>query len=180
MAQNFLGLYAEGDLEGVQVALLGGSDMNRREQYGRTGLMLALEGRHTAVARLLLEQEEIDINICDRLGETALHIAAWHAENSEVLSILLARPELTTVNVTGIRSGETPLWLAVSNRATPCVQVLLNDARANLNIKCGSVSPLMLAVKGNYLDGVDLLLADPRVDLMTRDDYQRSEEEVIR
>ena len=99
---------------------------------------------------------------------------------SEVLSILLARPELTTVNVTGIRSGETPLWLAVSNRATPCVQVLLNDVCTNLNIKCCSVSPLMLAVKGNYLAGVDLLLADPRVDLMTRHAYQRSEEEVIR
>ena len=38
----------------------------------------------------------------------------------------------------------------------------------------------MVAVKHNHVDCVKLLLADPRVDLVTRDDYKRSEEEMAR
>jgi len=38
----------------------------------------------------------------------------------------------------------------------------------------------MVAVKWNHLDCVELLLADTRVDLMTRDKYEKSEEEVVR
>ena len=42
------------------------------------------------------------------------------------------------------------------------------------------VTPLMLAVKSNHVDCAELLLADPRVDLMTRDNYKRSKGEVAR
>ena len=187
MADKFVWLCFVGDLEGVQAALQSGTDVNSKNEAGRTGLMMALNGRQTAMARFLLEQEGIDINICDNFGQSALHYAASYAENSECLAILLARPELTSQMVNKKDSwGNTPLWWAVSYGAVwdggaGCVQRLINDAHTDLNIKNeDGNSPLMLAIKKNYVGCVGVLLPDPRVDLMTRDAYKRSGEEVKR
>ena len=190
MADKFVWLCFVGDLEGVQAALQSGTDVNSKDEpHGKTGLMMALEGKHvhcsgkhTAVIRLLLEQEGIDINICDNYGQTALHWAAKFAKNSKCIAILLAHPELTsqTVNKKNIW-GYTPLLSAVWGGGAGCVQVLINDARTDLNIKNDyGESPLMFAVKRNYVGCAALLLPHPRVDLMTRDAYERSGEEVKR
>ena len=60
--------------------------------------------------------------------------------------------------------------------------MLISDKRTDPNIKDDrmGVTPLMLAVKSNHVDCAELLLADPRVDLMTRDNYKRSKGEVAR
>ena len=188
MAEEFFERCRKGDLEGVQAALQSGADVNSKNENGLTGLMMAVSGNHTAVARLLLEQEGIDISICDKYGqrhnygESALHYAARFTKNSECLAILLARPELTSqmVNKKDMY-GETPLWLAVCGGAADCVQVLLNDNRTDPNIKDeDGISPLMFAIKNNDVECAALLLPDPRVDLMTRDAYERSGEEVKR
>ena len=175
-------LCSEGDLEGVKAALQSGVDVNSRDALGYTGLMRALWKRHTAVASLLLEQEGIDVNIVARGAETALHEAARHNKTSECLTILLARPDLTTGVNQKDWAGQTPLSLAVSRNAMMCVQLLLRDGRTDANIKDDRMgaTPLMLAVKTNHVDCVELLLADPRVDLMTRDNCKRSKAEVSR
>ena len=180
MALPFHELCKVGDLEGVLASLQSGADVNSKTQNGRTGLLRALEGRHTSVVSLLLEQEDIDVNVVDRGGRTALHWAARDQENSGSLAIILARQDLTTVNQRD-RGGATPLWVAVANNVVRCVQLLIGDNRTDPNIKddLRGNSPLMHAVKRNFVDCVELLLPDPRVDLMTRD-YKRSGEEVAR
>ena len=182
MAEEFVELCYQGDLEGVQAALQSGTDVNCKNEYGRTGLMEALSGRKTGVARLLLEQEGIDINNCDSYGQSALHYAARFTKNSECLAILLARPELTSQMVNKKDSfGDTPLWWAVYNGAVECVQLLINDTRTDPNIKGGGGdSPLMFAIKKNYVGCVGVLLPDPRVDLMTRDAYDAVSDLVVK
>ena len=181
MAVEFVRLCVVGDLEGVQAALQSGADVNSQNEGGETGLMKALIRRHTAVARLLLEQEGIDINICSNSGRSALHWAAPSSVNSECLAIMLARPEVTsqTINMKDW-GGETPLRSAVWSGAPDCVELLINDDRTDPNIKGCGESPLMLAIKRNNVECAALLLTDPRVDLMTRDAYKRSGEEVKR
>ena len=181
MAVEYVRLCCNGDLEGVQAALQSGTDVNSQNDFGKTGLMMALSWRHTAVARLLLEQEGIDINCETDDGRTALHCAAEYAENSQCLALLLARPEVTSqmVNKKDIY-GETPLWSAVLGDAADCVQMLINDDRTKPNIKRCGESPLMLAIKNNDVECAALLLPNPRVDLMTRDAYRRRGEEVKR
>ena len=183
MAVEYVRLCCNGDLEGVQAALQSGTDVNSQSGSMR-GLRAALWYGHTAVVRLLLEQEGIDINHrCDSYGPTALHNAVRaHAENSECLALLLAHPELTSqmVNMKD-RGGRTPLWLAVCCGAPDCVQMLINDARTDPNIKNEhGLSPLMFAIKYNNVDCVRLLLPDPRVDLMERDGGMRRGEEAKR
>ena len=182
MAGEFVGLCFRGDLEGVQAALQSGTDVNSQNGIGKTGLMAALIWGGTALARLLLEQEGIDIKICDNFGRTALHYAAGSADNSECLATLLARPEVTSEMVNKKdRDGRTPLWSAVCYKAVECVQMFINDARTDLNIKDeDGISPLMFAIKNNDVECAALLLPDPRVDLMTRDAYKRDGEEVKR
>ena len=87
------------------------------------------------MASLLLEQEGIDVNIVARGGETALHEAARHNKTSECLSVLLARPDLTTGVNQKDWGGKKPLSLAVSRNAMMCVLILLRDGRTNPNIK---------------------------------------------
>ena len=182
----------------MQAALQSGVDVNSRGPDGEmTALMYAVRrSRRRSVVSLLLEQEDIDVNIETREGETALHFAARDDRNSECLALLLARPDLTIVNQRD-KFGCTPLFVAVSARpriwpkggrgegAVRCVQLLLSDERTDPNIKsyeqytekdgslcwvCEGDSPLMYAVKWNYVDCVKLLLADPRVDLSEREE----------
>ena len=63
MEKQFVKLCEVGDLKGVEKALLSGTCVNSRPRYGlETGLIAALKQKHTAVVRLLLEQDGIDIS----------------------------------------------------------------------------------------------------------------------
>ena len=136
MAESFLDFCYRSDLDGVQAALKSGTDVNIKNEWGQTGLTSALMSRQTAVGRFLLEQEGIDINtFCDH-GWTDLHFAAKFADNSECLAIMLAHPKLKSHTINKKEwGGDTPIWWAVTHRATRCVQMLISDPRTDLNIK---------------------------------------------
>ncbi|CAM2118598.1 unnamed protein product [Caretta caretta] len=52
-----------------------GVDVNRRDEHGKTTLMLAVEIQSLDLVKALLEKNEVDINDADREGKTALVIA---------------------------------------------------------------------------------------------------------
>ena len=102
MALPFHELCKVGDLEGVSAALQAGTDVNSKTQNGRTGLVRALEGRHTSVVRLLLEQEDIDINVVDRGGRTALHctmctLYSFFSSRPSEVRLILKSPKCCTI-----------------------------------------------------------------------------------
>ena len=192
-----------GDLDGVKQLLQLGVDVNSlgrddiktrklgwakndyRGTKTMTALMVALNNKQTKVATLLLKQEGIDVNIEDKdgTGWNALFLAAWHDE-IECLAMMLARPDMKMDS-----DGYTTLHAAVQGGAARSVQLLLNDKRTDPNKEyacrenCGCFegdTPIMLAVKYNHVDCVRVLLADPRVDLMTRDWSKKSDDEVAR
>ena len=153
--EQFYWFCCNGDLKGVRAALKAGLDVNC-EFHEMRGLMRAVIYGHNAVVRLLLKQEGIEVDIIGAY----LDDQYW---------------------------GYSLLMVAVERNNADCVKLLL-DAGADPNIKdppydeeeYEGFSPLMWAVRHNQVDCVKLLLADPRVDLMTRDGYKRSEEKVAR
>ena len=107
------------------------------------------------------------------------------ADDDESLAKLLARPDLDEDSVNNIyQYGWTSLHSAVQSGAVRCLQLLLSDERSDPNMEYydgyEGDTPLMLAVKYNHVGCVEVLLANPRVDVMTRDWKRKSKEEVSR
>ena len=53
-----------------------GEDINSKDRDNVTGLMWALLKKHNSIARLLLEQQTLNLNCTSVNGKTALHYAA--------------------------------------------------------------------------------------------------------
>ena len=177
---NFHELCKIGNLKDVEDAVKSGVELNARDLFfDETGLMMALRHKHTAVATMLVQNQAVDVNIASEYGWCALDIASEDDENSDCLALILARGDLTTVNCRD-EDGSTPLMCAIISRATRCMEVLLNDNQTDPNLGTKGVSPIMLAVKRNFVPELELLLADRRVDLQTRDTYRRPGEEIDR
>ena len=143
-------------------------DVNIETLRGETALHFAArDDRNSECLAMLLARPDLTIvNQRDKFGCTPLFVA------------VSARPRIWPKGGRG-------------EGAVRCVQLLLSDERTDPNIKsydhnflclgsyeqytdkdwvCEGDSPLMYAVKWNYVDCVKLLLADPRVDLSEREE----------
>ena len=146
---NFGEMCARGEMEGVKEALGRGVMVNTRDRKGRTGLYLAVNGKHEGVVEVLLAHHGIDVNCKSRPaagGGAPLHRACAH--------------------------GPCTVSVGIMRRllAAPRVEV---EARAK-----GGRTPLMVAVAAGQVDKVKLLMEVEGVNLDTRDDTGRSLEDV--
>lgn len=87
-APDILAAVRSGDAARVEQALEGGADVNARDDWGRTPLLVATQLRHTPVIRLLLLRKP-DVNAANRNDITPL-IAAAQTGNEEAVKLLLA------------------------------------------------------------------------------------------
>lgn len=164
MMKQFVKLCEVGDLKGVEKALLSGTCVNSRPRYGsETGLIAALKQKHTAVVRLLLEQDGIDIN---GNHNNALYYASKHAENSDSLAMLKARPELVEVNEAFVDlCGDGDLegvWKELQNGAH--VNSVIKNDRGEIE-KTALMAALELKNKDVRTAMVSLLLEQEGIDL---------------
>ena len=172
-------LCEDGDLEGVKAALKRGDDVNTKDESGQTGLIWAVRKNHISVVDLLLNTPNIDVNQRDNQGKCALHFAArW--KKFEALKLLLNVPNIDVNIVTS--HGWSAMHSAVWNNNIEGLKLLLShpsltSLTLNQKDKC-SGHHWMLAVVWNRLEHLEVLAADPRVDLDTTDEEGRSLEEV--
>jgi serine/threonine-protein phosphatase 6 regulatory ankyrin repeat subunit A len=86
---------ASGGLQMMQWLLDAGVDVNMRTEFGKTPLMFSVESGSVPAMVLLLRSGAMrEINVVDRDGNTALHIAARKA-SVEFAQLLLACGNLT-------------------------------------------------------------------------------------
>lgn len=79
-----------GHIEGVNVLLKYGCDVNLKDADSRTTLyILALENK-LKIVKYLLEHSNINVNIPDSEGRTALHVAAWQG-HLEMVKLLITQ-----------------------------------------------------------------------------------------
>lgn len=77
----------QGNVEAVREYIKAGSDLNERDEYGSTPLIIAITFGKTEVARALIEAGA-DMNIRDNNGSTPLHLAAFFCRPEIVRALL--------------------------------------------------------------------------------------------
>ena len=125
-----------GNLDKVRRALARGEDVNSKDEFDRTGLVLAVLHKRNSVVRLLLEQPTVDLNCKGKNDRTALHCAAV-GDNVEGVRMLLADPRLNTVNHKD-RWGRTPGMAAMKWKSVNALRELVNHPSVDLDTRDGS------------------------------------------
>lgn len=114
------------DSEIVKLLLIGGQDVNARDQDGRTALLFATANGRVAIAKALL-QYGAKVNLCDDAGRTPLMYAAKEG-HVELLELLLSRGAHVDAQT---ENGWTALMLAASGGKVDAVRKLL-EYRPNI------------------------------------------------
>ncbi|KAK5631888.1 hypothetical protein RRF57_007602 [Xylaria bambusicola] len=149
----------------VKLLLENGANIESKDKYSQTPLLLAAENGHDAIVKLLLENGA-NIESKDRYGQTPLLLATEN--NYDVIVKLLlengANIELNDEN------SEMPLLLATKNGYDAIVKLLLeNGANIESKDRYGQ-TPLSLAAENNY-DAIVKLLLENGANIESKDRY---------
>ena len=141
----------------VQTLLLRGVDTNAVHAEHGPAVAVAARERSWRTLRLLAELAGTRVDAPNRLGETALMLAALHGDLDSVRMLVRRGAEVN-------RAGWTPLHYAATNGHTEVVRYLL-DQHAYVDAQSPNrTTPLMMAARHKRPDVVRLLVeagADP-------------------
>jgi len=138
---DFVVAAGKGDVAKLERFFKEGTDVNGRDDKGRTALMAACSGGRIEVVRLLLARGA-DVNARDKEGDTALRNAVmavvedlherdgWRWGHPAIVKFLLDNG----ADVNAQKEGWTPLLCAVSHGNNDIVRMLLNRG-ADINAK---------------------------------------------
>ena len=144
----------------IPLLLQAGAKVNSQAQDKATALLIASQANDTTSVSLLLNANDIDVNLQDSGGRTALYFACRNS-NDEMIECLLkatADPRLCSHN------GESPLLVytfkAPSSFVKPSIVAALLKAGADPNVseKTLNITPLHAACRRGQKDIVQLLL----------------------
>ncbi|ETW01979.1 serine/threonine protein kinase [Aphanomyces invadans] len=129
--------------------------------YSRTALMYACDNGHTDVVAALLQHKDINVNLENESEETALMFAA----NAAILRMLLARPEIHSINKRNT-SGNAVVNHAAWRGLTDVMQVLLAqpDIDVNFENRAGN-TVLYHACSEGFPEVACMLLAWPHINV---------------
>ncbi|KAJ4290853.1 hypothetical protein N0V90_010048 [Kalmusia sp. IMI 367209] len=154
-----------------------------------TGMHVAASFGLSTLVVSLLECDEVDVNLKDSLGRTALMLAVENGHASVVLQ-LVERDDVD-INVRDLED-RTPLLHAVENGYTTAVEYLLRHPNIDVNAKdkYHGQTALWIAADKGYDAIVQLLLGRDELDANSKDDayghtplwqaVERGQEEVVR
>jgi uncharacterized protein len=129
-----------------------GFDPNSRDPQGQTGLILALRDDAGRVAEALLKSPQLDLEVANGSGETALMMAALRGR-VDWMQRLLARGAAVH------KEGWAPVHYAASSAEPKAVQLLLDRGAPVEALSPTKNTPLMMAARYGAEGSVELLLA---------------------
>lgn len=142
------------DAATVKALLAKGFDPNAVEPMrGDTGMILALRENAMAVFDVLMRHPDIDVNAQNKIGDTALMIAAYKG-NKAAAEALIAHDAVIN------RPGWTPLHYAAASGSDAIVRMLLDHAAYIDAESPNKTTPIMMAAGEGHIYTVKLLLDD--------------------
>jgi ankyrin repeat protein len=141
--------------EMVSFLLDNGADGNAVTRNGSTALHLATQYGQRKVMKVLLSRR-VNSQIANEHGDTGLQLAVGTAADEATVPLLVKNR--VDVNFRNIRSGDTPLHLAVERRRPRIILFLLDRGAAIDMTNEDGFTPLQLAAKIDNCEAVSLLL----------------------
>ena len=148
--------------------------LNKKDSYGKTPFIKALENERDEVMLLLISEFRYDpTNIKGRNDASPLHIACKKGNLSLVRTLI--HDYHADINDKDI-SGKTPFTLALENERDEVMLVLISEFRYDpTNIKGrNDVSPLHVACKKGNLSLVRTLIRDYHADINDKEFYGKT------
>ena len=145
----------KGFINSAELLLVRGADINVQTVRGSTSLLLAVDNNHTAVVKLLLDQENILIEKRNKDGLTPLINACFQGHMNIIILLLKKRADVNAQE----NGGYSSLYVAAQNNHTDIVKLLLNQAGILVDLKINiGWTPLFKACYDGYRDIAELLL----------------------
>ena len=107
-----------GDIKAVASYIKSGGDLNVRNFYQMTPLIVAAEERQAELVKLLIPKS--DINAKDKIGQTALILATGRNDAAIVKLLIDAKADLNVKYISGLTAYQT----AVENGLNEVAQLL--------------------------------------------------------
>ena len=170
IAQGFSGIHVTayfGLIENMAYFCSTEREVELKDEFDRTPLSWAARMGHEAVARLLIERNDVDINTEDHGGRTPLSLAAEYGHEA-VVRLLIERNDVN-INTEGV-NWRTPLSWAAENGHEAVVRLLIE--RNDVDINASDVywrTPLSLAAEKGHEAVVRLLIERKDVNINTED-----------
>ena len=139
-----------------------GFDPNAHEESGQSALSLAVRERADHVIDALMKHPQLEVNAQNRVGETALMLAALQGR-LDLVRRLLERGGAVT------QEGWTPLHYAASGPEPQVVALLLARGAAIEARSPNGTTPLMMAARYGNEQSVAMLL-EHKADAQARND----------
>jgi len=89
------------DPEAVDKALAAGADINQKDKFGFTPLMLAIKNQNSRLIYKFLEIDGVDVNAKSNRGFTPLMIAAWKGDAGAATKLIEMKADLKAVDSGG-------------------------------------------------------------------------------
>lgn len=157
----------------VSRLIKGQHSVDHRDSYGTTPLMYAAATGHAKVVQLLL-REGADPSLACQRGTTALH-RGIEGNYVDVVRYLLHAPKTDANAISTVRSGYTPLMLAVSYQRADMVAMILQTPGLDVNLDAGhgqsTSTALCLAACYENAQIVRQILGHPAIEVNKRDGW---------
>lgn len=142
----------EGDLAAVKRALNAGADINSKDTFGETSIMIASIYGYVDVVQLLIDNKA-DLDIQNNSGFTAMMMALSNGHVAVIKSLLEAGAKLDLFNY----SGKTVLMNAVLLGNVECVKLLLEYGADVEQVDASNESASAMALRCEYGEIADFL-----------------------
>jgi ankyrin repeat protein len=146
----------ENHTDKVKELLQAGAKVDQQECDKTTPLIIASDCGNTEVVEILLSDEKIDVDIKDKMGQTALHRAAKKEYLNISERLINAGANINEVD----ENGNTPLLLVSLMGAAKAVKMLLRNEKIDIHAKNfhHDQTALHIATIGGYPDIVQMLI----------------------